>query len=85
MTMTISPFALVAILGVAAALRQAAAVEVATADEFVAAVKAGAESIEVVDHLFLNTGAAVEEVQNQGRFGTGYLITANSSLLTITV
>ena len=87
-TMTKSAGALVALLGIVAGLQQAAALEVATADEFVAAVKAAAKSIEVVDHLFLNTGAAVEEVKNQGSSGSGYLIAnanTNSSLLTITV
>ena len=84
--------ALAMLLSMAAGLQQAAAVEVASADEFVEAVKAEAELIEVVDHLFLNTGAAVElamtdkadpfDVTSQRQ---GYLISVNGTRLTIKV
>ena len=86
--------ALAVLLSMAAGLQQAAAVEVASADEFVAAVKAEAELIEVVDHLFLNTGAAVELAMadkmdplaiDSSLQREGYLISFNGRRLTIKV
>ena len=92
--MAMAGFTLAVLLSLAAGLQQTAAVEVASADEFVAAVKAETELIEVVDHLYLNTGAAVElamrgDSGDSFRTGLvasgGYLISINGSRLTIKV
>lgn len=67
----------------AAALRQAAAVKVANADEFVAAIRSNDEVIEVTEHLYLNDGEAValaDAIENEG-----YLFNIVGTQRTITV
>ena len=83
-------WALAALLGVATGVQQAAAVEVATEEEFLAALKADAKLIEVTDHLILNTGDALDVVNEGDSNGSaadipGFLIKANGARLTIKV
>lgn len=72
-----------ALLAASAALQQAAAVTVTSTEEFLAAVQSGDETIEVTEHLYLNTDeatAVADITSNQG-----YLCTLRGTQRTITV
>lgn len=82
--------ALAALLCASTAVRQAEAVPVASSDDFVAAVLSGAESIEVTEHLFLNSAyEQLERPEDESEFGfdpsQGYLLNVNGTGLTIMV
>lgn len=89
-TMVKSGLALAALLSVAAGLQRAAAVEVATPEGFLAALKANAKLIEVTDHLILNTGDALDVANEVGDDPDispfpGFLIRTKGARLTIKV
>ena len=75
---------LATLLAASAALQQAAAVQVASVEEFVAALEGGEESIEVTNHLYLNsspvnsTAGALSLAANPDN--AGYLISLDGDV-----